>query len=136
MKNLALLFILSGIILGSSCKKDKRSERFILLTTPVWTTDSLLAGGQDASGPGQVLAKFKGDAKFREDGTGYFGIYKGDWRFNPAETQLTIVTDSLKLPIIADIKMLTADSLKITTTVPDKINPLVSIAIRMVFISK
>jgi hypothetical protein len=136
MKNLALLFIISGIIFASSCKKDKKSERFILLTTPVWTTDSLLANGQDASKPGQVLAKFKGDAKFKEDGTGYFGIYKGDWRFNPAETQITIRTDSLVLPIVADIKMLTADSLKITTTVPDKNNPLISIAIRMVFISR
>jgi hypothetical protein len=136
MKNLALLFIISGIIFASSCKKDKKSERFILLTTPVWTTDSLLANGQDASKPGQVLAKFKGDAKFKEDGTGYFGIYKGDWRFNPTETQITIRTDSLVLPIVADIKMLTADSLKITTTVPDKNNPLISIAIRMVFISR
>ena len=136
MKNLALLFIISGIIFASSCKKDRKSERFILLTTPVWTTDSLLADGQDASGPGQVLEKFKGDAKFKEDGTGYFGIYEGEWRFNPAETQITIRTDSLILPIVADIKMLTADSLKITTTVPDKINPLISIAIRMVFISR
>ncbi len=136
MKNLALLFIISGIIFASSCKKDKKSERFILLTTPVWTTDSLLADGQDASKPGQVLAKFKGDAKFKEDGTGYFGIYKGDWRFNLAETQVTIRTDSLVLPIVADIRMLTADSLKITTTVPDKNNPLISIAIRMVFISR
>jgi hypothetical protein len=136
MKNLALLFIISGIIFASSCKKDKKSERFILLTTPVWTTDSLLSNGLDASGPGQVLAKFKGDAKFREDGTGYFGIYKGDWRFNATETQLTIVTDSLVLPIIADIKMLIADSLKITTTVPDKNNPTVPLKIRMVFIAK
>jgi hypothetical protein len=136
MKKLSLLLVIIAGLLVFSCGKDKKSERFILLTTPVWTTDSLLADGQDASKPGQVLAKFKGDAKFKEDGTGYFGIYKGDWRFNPAETQLTIVTDSLVFPIIADIKMLTTDSLKITTTVPDKNNPLISIAIRMVFISK
>jgi hypothetical protein len=136
MKKLSLLLVIIAGLLVFSCGKDKKSERFILLTTPVWTTDSLLADGQDASKPGQVLAKFKGDAKFKEDGTGYFGIYKGDWRFNPAETQLTIVTDSLVFPIIADIKMMTTDSLKITTTVPDKNNPLISIAIRMVFISK
>lgn len=136
MKNLALLFIISGIIFASSCKKDKKSERFILLTTPIWTTDSLLANGQDASGPDQVLEKFKGDAKFEEDGTGYFGDYTGDWRLNPAETQITIVTVEMPLPIIANIKMLTTDTLKITTAIPDKNNPLVSINIRMTFKAK
>jgi hypothetical protein len=136
MKNLALLFIISGIILASSCKKDEKSERFILLTTPIWTTDSLLANSQDASGPGQVLEKFKGDAKFRDDGTGYFGIYKGQWRFNSTETQVTIVTDSLVLPIIANIRLLTADNFKITTAVPDKNNPSISINIRMTFKAK
>lgn len=136
MKNLALLFIISGIIFASSCKKDEKSERFILLTTPIWTTDSLLANGQDASGPGQVLEKFKGDAKFEEDGTGYFGDYTGDWRLNPAETQITIVTVEMPLPIIANIKMLTTDTLKITTAIPDKNNPSVSIDIRMTFKAK
>lgn len=135
MKNLALLFIISGIIFASSCKKDKKSERFILLTTPIWTTDSLLANGQDASGPGQVLEKFKGDAKFEEDGTGYFGDYTGDWRLNPAETQITIVTVEMRLPIIANIKMLTTDTLKITTAIPDNVTS-EPIKIRMTFWSR
>jgi co-chaperonin GroES (HSP10) len=136
MKNLALLFIISGIILASSCKKDEKSERFILLTTPIWTTDSLLANGQDASGPGQVLEKFKGDAKFREDGTGIFGNYKGKWSFSPDETKVTIMSDSLILPIICKLVELTNLSLKITTAVPDKNNPTVAIDIRMTFKAK
>jgi len=104
-----------------------------MLTTPVWAADSLLANGTDAGGPGGILEKFMGDAKFYEDGTGYFGSYTGDWRFNQDETEITIVTDSLALPIICDIALLTYQSLKITTVVPNPLNPLESIDIRMTF---
>lgn len=131
MKNLALLLIISGIFFASACNKDKKSERFLLLTGPLWTTDSLLANGDDASRPGGRLEKFKGDARFKEDGTGYFGIYTGTWRFNVDETEITIVTDSLILPIISDIVELTSSSFKITTVVPDK--DMQPINIRMTF---
>jgi len=136
MKNLALLSFISVCLLVFACNKDDRSERFKLLTTPIWTADSLLANGVDATGPGQILEKFDGDAKFNEDGTGYFGSYTGQWRFNVEETQLTIITDSLPLPIIADIKELTSASLKITTVVPNQLDPDNPFNIRMTFKTK
>jgi hypothetical protein len=107
-----------------------------MLSEPTWLTDSLLANGVDASVPGGVLEKFKGEAKFNEDGTGNFGKYTGTWRFNPEETQLTIITDSLPLPIIADIKELTEISLKITTVVPNPLDQLNPFNIRMTFKAK
>ncbi|OFY59844.1 MAG: hypothetical protein A2V50_06855 [Bacteroidetes bacterium RBG_19FT_COMBO_42_10] len=136
MKNLALLVFISGCLLVFSCSKDDTSERFKLLTTPVWATDSLLANGVDASVAGGVLEKFKGDAKFQEDGTGYFGKYTGTWRFNVEETQITIITDSLPLPIITNIKELTKTSLKVTTVVPNPLDQLNPFNIRMTFKAK
>jgi hypothetical protein len=135
MKNLALILIISGCLIAS-CSKDDKSERFKLLTGPMWSTDSLLANGVDASGPGGMLAKFKGDAKFQEDGSGYFGIYTGSWRFSTDETKITIVADSLVLPIISDIVELTASSFKIKTLVPNPLIPTESIKIRMTFKAK
>ena len=116
MKNLALLLLISGIIFASACKKDTKSERFKLLTGHVWTSDSLLAEGVDASGPGQMLEKFKGDAKFNEDGSGYFGKYSGKWRFSSSETTLIIMSDSLQLPLSTNLVELTIASLKVTTS--------------------
>ncbi len=133
MKNIALLAFISACLLIFACNKDDRSERFKLLTSPIWTTDSLLANGVDATGAGQLLEKFAGNAKFNEDGSGYFGQYTGQWRFNVEETQLTIITDSLPLPIIADIKELTSISLKITTVVPNQLDPDNPFNIRMTF---
>ena len=135
MKNLAIFIIVTGCLLAFSCK-DKRSERFKLLTGPVWATDTLLANGVDASGPGQLLEPFKGDAKFREDGTGTFGKYTGTWWFNPSETEINIDTDSLPIPIICDIVELTVRSLKITTVVPNLQNPSQPHNIRMTFKAK
>jgi len=136
MKNIALLAFISACLLIFACNKDDRSERFKLLTSPIWRTDSLLANGVDATGPGQILEKFAGDAKFNEDGSGYFGDYTGQWRFNGEETQLTIITDSLPLPIIADIKELTSISLKVTTVVPNQLDPDTPFNIRMTFKAK
>ena len=132
MKKLSLLLVILTGLLVISCSKEKKSERFIFLTTPIWLSDTLLANGEDASGPGELLEKFKGDAKFKEDGTGYFGDYTGQWRFNPDETQITIVTDSMPLPIVSNIIMLTIDSLKITTIVTDKVTN-IPVNIRMTF---
>jgi len=133
MRNILMLLIISGLFIAYGCEKDKRSERFKLLTGQTWTTDSLLANGADASGTGGLLEKFKGDADFREDGTGNFGVYTGTWRFNVEETQLTIVTDSMPLPIIANIKELTSISLKITTVVPNPLDQMNPFNIRMTF---
>jgi hypothetical protein len=136
MKKLAYLFMAAAFLVVFACKKDDKSERFKLLTGPTWVSDSLLANGVDASGPAGILIKFKGDAKFKEDGSGTFGGYSGQWRFNIDETELTITTDSLPLPIISKIKELTGASLKITTTVSLPAAPAVPINIRMTFKAK
>jgi hypothetical protein len=135
MKKLSLLFLITFSLFVFACSKKEKSETFRLLTTPTWTADSLLANKVDASGPGEMLEKFKGDAKFGEDGTGTFGSYSGQWRLNSTETQVTIVTDSLILPIICDIIELKTTSLKITTVVPDK-NTQEPVDIRMTFKAK
>jgi hypothetical protein len=120
MKNLLLLLVIGALIALTNCSKDNEDDRFILLTTPAWASDSLLANGADASGPGQPLEKFKGNAKFNADGSGTFGIYKGTWRFpDKSRTQLVLVTDSFPIPITTNIVELTEKSLKITSTVPD-----------------
>ncbi len=134
MKNPALLIIISVSLLTFACKKtDKTSDRFNFLTTPVWTADSLLANGLDASGPGGILEIFKGDAKFNADGTGSFGTYTGTWRFNSTETELVIVTEALQLPVTTDIVELNATSLKVTTLYPNPLIPTQPINIRMTF---
>jgi hypothetical protein len=136
MKNLALLLIISGCLYITSCKKDSNSESFKLLTGPTWTSDSLLADKIDASGPLGMLKDFKGEAKFNVDGTGNFGIYTGSWRFSFNETQLIITTTSLPIPLTTKIAELTSTSLKITTSIPNPINPLTSVNIRMTFKAK
>lgn len=136
MRNLTLLMIISSCLLLYACKKDNKTERFKFLTGHVWTTESLLANGADASGPGGILEQFKGDAKFNEDGTGYFGIFTGTWRFNIDETELVIVTDAQLLPIITDIVELNALSLVVTTLYPNPIDQAHPINIRMTFKAK
>ncbi|HUX94284.1 MAG TPA: hypothetical protein VMV47_01015 [Bacteroidales bacterium] len=132
MKNLVLLFILTIFFAIFSCKKDSESERFKLLTDPTWASDSLLANGVDASGPGDILEKFKGTVKFNKDGTGTFGVYEGKWRFVYDETQIVIETDSLPIPLTTKIAELTAASLKITTSYPN-LTTGITINIRMTF---
>jgi hypothetical protein len=132
MKNIALFLILTGCFLNFSCKKDSQSEQFKLLTGPVWASDSLLANGADASRPGEMLENFKGDAKFKADGTGYFGIYTGSWRFAFNEKEIVIITDYLP-PITTKIVELTKVSLKITTLYYNSINPAAPINVRMTF---
>ena len=118
MKNLALLLIISGCFFISSCKKNSQSEPSKLLTGHIWTSDSLLANGLDASGPGGILENFKGEIKFNDYGTGYFGIYTGTWRFAYNETQIVIKTDLLPIPLTTKIAELTKVSLKVTTSFP------------------
>ncbi len=135
MKHLLILLVFAGCFF-SSCKKDSQSDRFKFLTGPVWTSDSLLANGIDASGTGGFLENFKGDAKFYTDGTGNFGNYTGTWRFASAETQLVIMTDSLPVPLTANIAELTSISLKVTTSYPNILNLASPINIRMTFKAK
>ncbi len=133
MKNLALLLIVAGCLFSSSCNKDSQSQPFKQLTGHVWASDSLLANGVDASGPDGMLKNFKGDAKFNQDGTGYFGVYIGTWRFAYNETQIIISTDSLPLPLTTKIAELTSISLKVTTSYPNLLNPAAPTFIRMTF---
>jgi hypothetical protein len=132
MKKLSLFLLMAFSLFVFGCSKTEKSERFKLLTTPVWTSDSLLANKQNAGGTGGLLEKFKGDAKFKDDGTGTFGSYVGQWAFNKAETEITILSDSLTFPVVCNIVELLSTSLKITTVVPDK-TTLVPIDIRMTF---
>lgn len=132
MKNVALLLVITGCFFVFSCK-EKESERFSLLTDPIWVADSLIANGVNAGGPGGILAKFLGDAKFEKDGTGYFGKYTGTWRFNIDETELVISSDSIPIPVVADIKELTSLSLKLTTVMPNPDNFQETYNIRMTF---
>jgi hypothetical protein len=120
MKNLALLVILSGLILSACSKKEPEgSVNFVRLTGHVWSSDSLLVNMADASGPGQMLEKFKGDMKFEKGGTGTFGQYSGTWWFSDNETNIVIVAPELTGPLTANIVVLSASSLKITTTFPN-----------------
>lgn len=139
MKNKALLLITitCGLILFSCAEdEEKVSERFVLLTTPVWSSDSLLVNGEDAGGPGQILEKFRGEAKFYTDGTGYFGQYAGTWRFARNEADIVILTDSLPVALTTTITELTAVSLKINTGFPDPVEPDDLLLIRMTFMAK
>ena len=116
MKNIALFLVICGCFQIFSCSKDSQSEKFKLLTGPVWASDSLLVNGEDASGPGELLENFKGDVKFRDDYSGNFGSYTGRWRFAFNETQIVITSDSLPIPLTAIIAELSQTSLKIKTS--------------------
>lgn len=131
MKNLALIIIASLSIFAFSCKeKDTTSERFRLLTEHIWTSDSLLANGADASQPGQMLANLKGDVRFNNDGTGSFGEYTGTWELYTGDSQLSIRSSALPIPMVTtEIVELTSTSLKITTS-------LLTVNIRMTFKAK
>jgi len=129
MKRPLLLLMLVITVLVSSCNKDKESARFTLLTSHTWTSDSLLANGLDASDPGEMLALFKGDADFNEDGTGTFGQYTGTWMFTDNETNVAITSPDLPFALTTHIAELTVVSLKVTFTFPG----LVPANIRMTF---
>ncbi len=118
MKNLLLFVLMTVTIIVSSCNKEKVSDRFSLLTSHTWTSDSLLANGVDASDPGEMLALFKGDASFNEDGTGTFGQYTGTWMFTDNETNVAITSPDLPFALTTHIVELTRTSFKVTFTFP------------------
>jgi len=113
MKNIVPLLLITALICATSCK-EKTSERFDLLTSHAWTSDSLLADGIDASGPGGLLEKFKGDVVFKVDGTGTFGQYTGTWMFVDNQTNLVIESPELVAALTTHIVELTETSLKVT----------------------
>jgi hypothetical protein len=118
MKKL-LLLLFTAVAIISSCK-EKESDRFIFLTGTVWTPVSLMADGVDASET--LLVNFKGDARFNKDGTGTFGTYTGTWYFNDSETQIVLSTETLVIPITANIVELTKTSLKLQMLIPNPEN--------------
>lgn len=130
MKNIVIWLLLAGLLFAAACNKDKTSESFDLLTSHVWTSDSLLADGIDASDPGELLEKFKGDVVFNVDGTGTFGQYTGTWRFVDNETNIAISSPELTFTLTTHIVELTKNSLKVTFVYPSQ--P-VSKNIRMTF---
>ena len=133
-KVLFILLIAVSIVYACDREEDAKSERYQYLTGTTWTTDSLLANGEDASGPGGLLEDFKGDANFYEDGTLNFGSFSGTWAFNKDETVLTITSPDLPMPSLSVIiDELTATSLKVKTTFPAETG---NIDIRMTFLPK
>lgn len=134
MKKL-LLFLFSLSALGYiSCKEEEPVlTPYELLTTRIWASDSLLANGVDASGPGEMLETFKGNAIFNTDGSGVLGNYNATWTLSVDNTEITIITVEPAMEIITTIRELTKTSLKITTAVADINNPGQFIEIRMTF---
>jgi len=118
MRNIVIWLMLTGLVFAAACNKDKTSDRFSLLTSHVWTSDSLLADGEDASGPGEILEKFKGDVIFEEDGSGTFGQYTGTWMLVDNETSLAINSPELTFTLTTHIVELTKTSLKVTFSYP------------------
>jgi hypothetical protein len=129
MKKPLFLLLVAVLVAAVSCNKDDTSDKFSLLTAHVWTSDSLLADGIDASGSGELLEKFKGDIVFNEDGTGTFGQYSGTWMFVDSETNLVITSPDLPFSLTTHIVELTKTSLKVTFVYP--VQP--PINIRMTF---
>ncbi len=136
MKKRILVTLILGLFLMLACNKTEENDRFELLTATAWVSDSLLVDGADASGPGQVLEKFKGEVTFNRDATGHFGQYTGFWRFADNKSQIVITTDSLPIPLTTIIDELTASSLKINTAYPSLTNPDQNMQIRMTFRAK
>jgi len=118
MKNIVIWLLFAGLVFIVACNKEKTSDRFTLITSHTWMSDSLLANGVDASDPGEILEKFKGDIIFKKDGTGTFGQYTGTWMFTDNETNLAITSPDLSFALTTHIVVLTSVSLKVTFTYP------------------
>jgi hypothetical protein len=137
MKKAGLLFLILPLLFFVSCDKDDDddvSERFRLLTSPVWILEELLVNGIEPTEG--FLANFRGETDFREDGTGSFGELSGTWEFRQNETQIRITTPAFPVPIPANIVELTASSLIISALVPNPENLQETLDIRMTFRAK
>lgn len=133
MKNILISILFIAGIIAFSCDTNEHSVDFDNLTSNIWDADSLLANGEDAGGPGQILEKFNGIILFNEDGSGTFGEYEGTWYFANDETNIVISSDSLIMPLTTLIEELTNSSLKMTTVFPNFVNPEDPTNIRMTF---
>jgi len=118
MKRVLLLALMIALLLTACKKKEEGTERFRLLTGTVWQSEILNVEGEDASGPGEPLEKFVGDAEFYKDGTGYFGEYTGTWYFSNNENNITITSPDLAVPLTTTIGELTAQKFSISTSFP------------------
>ncbi len=136
MKNLlnTILFISLCAFLFACSKNDEKSDSFKNLVDIVWVSDSLLLDGENASGPGELLEFFEGEASFNEDGTGKFGQYTGGWYFTNSEQDITITSDELQLPLTCNIIELTKMSFKITTNFTDPL--MIDHVVRITFKAK
>lgn len=133
LKSAVLIPFILLIIFACNKKDDEKSERFVLLTSHAWKSDSLLADGVEAGDEGQLLYPFSGEARFKEDGTGYVGRYPGTWSFNPDETQIIIVSDSLPSVATAVIDELTETSLKLVSLFITNTEPSQLVQIRLTY---
>jgi len=135
-KYLLMAVFLSSIFIATSCGEDEKDTPFTLLTGPVWVSDSLLVNGLDASGVGQPLANFRGEARFLQDGTGIFAGFTGTWRFAQNDTRLIIESPDFPIPITTQVVELSRADLKISTEVPNPLLPGTNMRIRMTFKSR
>ncbi|MEZ5010398.1 MAG: hypothetical protein R2744_01575 [Bacteroidales bacterium] len=62
------LLLLVAVTTVRMQKTEEESARFKLLTGQIWTSDSLLVDGEDASYPGGFLEDFAGDADSKKMG--------------------------------------------------------------------
>jgi hypothetical protein len=131
-----LILAVAVVVTVAACKKEEGSERFRLLTGTIWQSDDLLVDGQDASGAGQPLEIFVGEAEFKKDGTGTFGQFEGTWYFSNNENNITITTTELPVPLTTSIEELTKQSFKITTLFPILGDPSAPNLIRITFKAK
>lgn len=136
MKKQTVLFCIVTGLLILACSKEEKSERFKLLTTKVWTTESIVATGTDTTGIGILIKQLEGDAKFNVDGTGYFGSFTGLWWFNPDKTEIAIKPQALGITIVTEIIQMTPQSLKLSTPVTLPTHPLDLINLLMTFKAK
>lgn len=121
MKRRYLCLVVAALVMLAACSKDKESERFRFLTGNIWESEELLVDGQDESGG--LLSFLAGEARFNKDGTGSFGDYAGTWYFSNNETQITIKTESLPVPLTLIVNELTGQKFKISTYFPIKLDP-------------
>ncbi len=133
MKKILVSILIITTFFAFSCGEEDESSRFNILTSNIWLSDSLIANGEDASGSGEMLEKFKGRAIFNKDGTGTFGGYEGTWHFAYEETKIVLASDSLIMPLTTNIEELTNSSLRVTTSFPNMLDPENPTAIRLAF---
>lgn len=136
MKKLFIAVLIVAGVFMFSCVEETIYTPLQYLTMHSWHPDSLLANGESAGGPGELLEKFNGQAQFYENGTGLFGTFEGTWYFSDEETKIVIASDSLSFPVTMNIVELSELHLKLTTVFPNLTDPLNPFNIRLTFKSE